>query len=243
MNLQFTTQISPLVYIFIRVLLVPVEKKGNSECHKARCWQCHMARSAGAVIWYDGRSTSVHGLTDRWVNTVGISIQWNSSPINRGRTANSGCTMGDTTSLLLSGERSQTQKTTYSVIPFMNECPKRQIHRTERRSVVTKGWDVGGMGVSAEPWGFFVGWRKCYKIDCGRQSRVNLSTYSWPLNSLRDWAPTFRVLKNLPGTLQSVPFSRLHIRKFQPTLGHAVVFLHINRPEQFKPMMFKGQLY
>lgn len=65
MNLQFTTQISPLVYIFIKGLIGPRREKGNSECHKARCWQCHMARSTEAVIWYDGRSTNVHGLTDR----------------------------------------------------------------------------------------------------------------------------------------------------------------------------------
>lgn len=155
--------------------------------------------------WTDGQM-SKHS---RHIHTVG-----NSSPINRGRSTNSGCTMGDPHKPSVKWTKPDTEDHIQcdSIYEWMSRRGKSI--ETERRSVVTKGWDVGGMGGSLlRPWGFFVGWRKCYKIDCG-DSRVNLSTYSWPLNSLRVGAPTFRVLKNLPGTLQSVPFSRLHIQRF-----------------------------
>ena len=60
MNLQFTAQMSSLVYIFIKGLICPSREKENSECHKARCWQRHKARSMEMVIWYDGCNTNIH---------------------------------------------------------------------------------------------------------------------------------------------------------------------------------------
>ena len=60
MNLQFTAQMSSLGYIFMKGLICPSREKENSECHKARYWQRHKARSMEMVMWYDGCDTNTH---------------------------------------------------------------------------------------------------------------------------------------------------------------------------------------
>ena len=47
---------------------------------------------------------------------------------------------------MMLSERSQTQKATYHMIPFLGNVQKRQIHRDGKQMVVARGWGGGVHG-------------------------------------------------------------------------------------------------